>query len=40
MKIEKIWFDGNYSYGMGDDGKQYRWSLLLFLKLSKLFIII
>lgn len=28
MKITKIWFDRDYIYGTGDDGKQYRQSLL------------
>ena len=28
MKIERIWFDGDYLYGMGDNGKTYRQSLL------------
>lgn len=28
MKIERIWFDGDYLYGKGDDGKTYRQSLL------------
>ena len=27
-KIEKIWFDGEWIYGLGDDGKTYRQSLL------------
>lgn len=33
MKIEKIWFDGDYLYGMGDDGKTYRQSLLWYPQL-------
>lgn len=33
MKIEKIWFDGDYLYGMGDDGKTYRQSLLWYQQL-------
>lgn len=28
MKIEKIWFEGDYLYGLGDNGKTYRQSLL------------
>lgn len=28
MIITKIWFDGPYLYGLGDDGKTYRQSLL------------
>ena len=28
MKIRKIWFEGDYLYGLGDDGRQYRQSLL------------
>ena len=27
-KIEKIWFDGEWLYGLGDDGITYRQSLL------------
>lgn len=27
-KIDKIWFDGEWLYGLGDDGKTYRQSLL------------
>lgn len=34
MKIEKIWFDGDYLYGMGDDGKTYRQSLLWYPRLK------
>jgi len=33
MKIEKIWFDGDYLYGLGDDGKTYRQSLLWYQQL-------
>lgn len=33
MKIEKIWFDGDYIYGKGNDGKQYRQSLLWYPRL-------
>lgn len=28
MKIEKIWFEGDCLYGLGDDGKSYCQSLL------------
>ena len=28
MKITRIWFDGEYLYGLGDNGKTYRQSLL------------
>lgn len=35
MKIEKIWFDGDYLYGLGDDGKVYRQSLLWYPRLRK-----
>lgn len=28
LMIEKIWFDGDYIYGLGDDSKIYRQSLL------------
>lgn len=34
MKIERIWFDGDYLYGMGDDGKTYRQSLLWYPQLK------
>lgn len=27
-RINKIWFDGEWLYGLGDDGKTYRQSLL------------
>jgi len=33
MKIEKIWFDGDFLYGLGDDGKTYRQSLLYYKRL-------
>lgn len=33
MKIEKIWFDGDYLYGLGDNGKTYRQSLLWYQQL-------
>lgn len=33
MKIEKIWFDGDYLYGLGDNGEKYRQSLLWYPKL-------
>lgn len=32
-KIEKIWFDGEWLYGQGDDGKTYRQSLLWYKNL-------
>lgn len=35
MKIEKIWFDGDYLYGMGDDGRTYRQSLLWYQHLRR-----
>jgi len=33
MKIKKIWFDGDYLYGEGDDGRTYRQSLLWYSRL-------
>lgn len=33
MKIKKIWFDGDYLYGLGDDDKTYRQSLLWYRQL-------
>lgn len=33
MRIEKIWFEGDYIYGLGDDGKTYRQSLLWYKRL-------
>lgn len=33
MTITKIWFDGPYLYGLGDDGKTYRQSLLWYKSL-------
>lgn len=33
MKIKKIWFDGDYLYGLGDDNKTYRQSLLWYRQL-------
>lgn len=33
MKIEKIWFDGEYIYGKDEDGKEYRQSLLWYPRL-------
>ena len=33
MKINKIWFDGDYLYGEGDDGRTYRQSLLWYSRL-------
>ena len=35
MKIEKIWFEGEWLYGLGDDGKTYRQSLLWYKRLMK-----
>lgn len=35
MKIERIWFEGDYLYGMGDDGKTYRQSLLWYPRLRE-----
>ena len=35
MKISKIWFDGEWLYGLGDDGKTYRQSLLWYKDLLK-----
>lgn len=32
-RIEKIWFEGEWLYGMGDDGKTYRQSLLWYKQL-------
>ena len=32
-KIVKIWFDGEWLYGLGDDGKTYRQSLLWYKQL-------
>lgn len=34
-KINKIWFDGEWLYGLGDDGKTYRQSLLWYKDLLK-----
>lgn len=34
MKIKKIWFDGDYLYGEGDDGNTYRQSLLWYSRLK------
>ena len=33
--IKKIWFDGEWLYGLGNDGKQYRQSLLWYKHLLK-----
>ncbi len=33
--ISKIWFDGDWIYGLGDDGKTYRQSLLWYARLRK-----
>ena len=27
-KIKRIWFDGEWLYGLGEDGKTYRQSML------------
>ena len=35
MKINKIWFEGEWLYGLGDDGKTYRQSLLWYKDLLK-----
>ena len=35
MKIKKIWFDNDYLYGEGDDGKTYRQSLLWYSRLRE-----
>ena len=34
MIINKIWFDGDWLYGQGDDGKTYRQSLLWYKRLK------
>ena len=34
MRINKIWFDGEWLYGLGDDGKTYRQSLLWYKELA------
>lgn len=33
LKINKIWFEGNWLYGQGDDGHTYRQSLLWYKRL-------
>ena len=33
--ITKIWFEGEWIYGLGDDGKTYRQSLLWYSRLLK-----
>ena len=33
--VSKIWFDGDWIYGLGDDGKTYRQSLLWYSHLRK-----
>lgn len=33
MKITKIWFEDDHIYGLGDDGKEYRQSLLWYKNL-------
>lgn len=35
MKINKIWFDDDFLYGIGDDGKTYRQSLLWYKHLQE-----
>ena len=35
MKIVKIWFDGEWLCGLGDDGKSYRQSLLWYKRLLR-----
>ena len=35
MKINKIWFEGDWLYGLGDDGKTYRQSLLWYKRLME-----
>lgn len=35
MKINKIWFDDDFLYGIGDDGKTYRQSLLWYKHLRE-----
>lgn len=35
MKINKIWFDGEWLYGLGDDESIYRQSLLWYKALAK-----
>ena len=35
MKIEKIWFEGDYIYGKSDEGHTYRQSLLWYPRLRK-----
>lgn len=35
MKIKKIWFDGEWLYGLGDNGKTYRQSLLWYKRLMR-----
>lgn len=34
MRINKIWFDREWLYGLGDDGKTYRQSLLWYKELA------
>ena len=34
-RISKIWFDGEWLYGQGDDGKTYRQSLLWYPRLKE-----
>lgn len=35
MDIKKIWFEGDYIYGEGDNGKTYRQSLLWYPRLRE-----
>ena len=35
MKINKIWFEDEWLYGLGDDGKTYRQSLLWYPRLYR-----
>ncbi|MBE6256078.1 MAG: DUF2442 domain-containing protein [Prevotella sp.] len=35
MKIKKIWFDAEYIYGLDEDGREYRQSLLWYPKLRE-----
>ena len=34
-KITKIWFDNDFIYGLGDDGKEYKQSLLWYDRLRQ-----
>ena len=35
IKISKIWFEGDYIYGLADDGKTYHQSLCWYPRLKK-----